>query len=119
MQPHAHIAQTIERAWQHQDLVALGSVLADTLNWYQTPGGTPLTTKQQVLDQWQRDLATQSGLQVHVTLLDFVGPRGYHHCTASWHDTRAGSRVFNGLFQVELGPDGKIISFTQWTASRA
>jgi hypothetical protein len=116
MQPHAHIAQTLERAWGHKDLAALGSILAEQLNWYENPLVAPLTTKPAVIDRWQNDLATQSNLDVHVTLLDAVANRSYHHCTATWNDTKTGSRTFDGLFKVELGEDGRITSFTQWSA---
>jgi hypothetical protein len=117
MQPHAHIAQTLERAWGHKDLAALGSILADQLNWYESPLGTPLTTRPAVIERWQHDLATQTDLDVHVTLLDAIENRGYHHCTATWRDTNTGAHTFDGLFKVELSPDGRITTFTQWTAA--
>lgn len=113
-QPHAHIAQSFERAWQHQDIVALGGILADTLEWRENPAGIPLTSKAQVITHWQDRLATQSNLNVRVTLLDFVDNRSYHHCTASWTDAKTGAHTQDAIFKVELNPEGRITQFAMW-----
>ena len=117
MQPHAHIAQSLERAWQHQDITALNAILSDTLEWRESPFDPPLTTRQEVITLWQQDLAAQSDINVTVTLLDAAGNRSYHRCVATWKDARTGARQIDALVQATLGPDGRLTAFTMWSVA--
>lgn len=110
---HKNAGQAIQQAWQQKDTGLLSPYLADELEWREGVFEKPLTTKQAVLDCWDAEVPDQTGLNVHIELLDFVGSRSYHRCQASWQDKR-GKRQVDAIFVINIDNDGKIIYFVPW-----
>lgn len=111
---HTQIGTILKKAWEDNDLEPLRGKLAPNLRWSENSFEKPLTTPDEVIAQWQADLAKQRNVQVDIELLDSVTDRAYYLCKASWNQKQGKSRKIEGVLITRLNASGNIVEFSQW-----
>ncbi len=115
MKPHhLYIAGSLQAAWQQKDFDLLYSNLADNVVWYENPFDQPLRSPDAIIGQWQKDLFNQHDISTDIVLADCVEHNGYYRFKASWTDNGGEHFELDGMFQITLNDDGKILEFRQW-----
>jgi len=117
MEAHQKIAKALVNSWQNKDYNLLRDNLADNLKWYENPFDTPLKTADAVLEQWKRDLAAQSNIEVDVEILAADAGQGIHRFRVSWTEGEK-TQELDGIFLVRLDARGKIKYFCQWWSAK-
>ena len=118
METHQKIADVITGAWENKDPELLRSYLAQRIYWREDTYSKPLRNPNNVIEQWQKDLATQSDIKIKIEVLAAGKHDIFYHCTGIWKDQKKGKRELDGIFQVRLNPDSKISYFNQWWTAK-
>jgi hypothetical protein len=103
----------IKKSWEEKNFDVLSDVLADDLEYFESPFGPPLTSKNVVVEQWKKDLAAQSDIEFTYQVL----AAWEFHCIANWsvHFVRDGKVVYlDGIFYFKLNEENKCKFFKQW-----
>lgn len=111
---HLYIAGSLQTAWQQKDFDLLYSVIAENVEWYETPFDDPLLSPDEIIGQWQKDLFDQHEINADIRLLDCVDERGYYHFGASWTNNAGERYTLDGVFEILIDEEGSITRFRQW-----
>jgi len=69
----------MKKSWEEKDYDVLSNILADELEYFESPFGLPITSKQKVVEQWKKDYRGQRILYLSIK----YSPRGFY-CIAHW-----------------------------------
>ena len=111
-----HYQEWLERmkqAWETKDYEMLSSMFPQNLTYFESPFLPPLTTKQQVVDQWKKDLDKQQDIHFNYKILY----EDDQHCFANWSASfvRENATVeLNGVFHFKLDADNRCEYFKHW-----
>ncbi|MBI1862766.1 hypothetical protein HYS00_01460 [Candidatus Microgenomates bacterium] len=110
--------ENLKRIWETKTPNKITSICANEFIWYETPFDNPLTTKEQLLNEWQSVL-NQKHITVSYKILCITDNIGI----AQWHAnfTRLPSNEpaeLDGIFQITLDAFGCCTEFRQWYNSK-
>ena len=108
------ILQAIMQSWQQLRPELLREILAPDIVYYEDPHEPPLTSIDAVIDRWEKDLKTHSGLQLDYKIVDIEGDNCIAQWSAQWNDSERGPRMSRGVYYLHLDQDEKLHEFRQW-----
>jgi hypothetical protein len=105
---------SLKEIWQTKNPQKIMHICSEKFVWHETPFDTPLTTQEQLVNEW-KSILDQDNIQVSYTVLCIKE----NMCVAQWHATftRLPSKEpveLDGIFQITLDKKGKCIEFRQW-----
>jgi len=104
--------------WESRNPGAIIDQCADKFLWFETPFDKPITTKEDLLKEWESVLA-QKDIVVTYTLLSVEDNTCLAHWTATFTRVPSDENVsIDGIFQVTLDEQGKCTKFRQWYNSK-
>lgn len=103
----------IKKSWEEKNFDVLSDLFADDLEYFESPFGPPLTSKQDVINQWKKDLAGQTDIEFKYETL----AAWEFYCIANWNArfVRDGKPVIlDGIFYFKLNRENRCKYFKQW-----
>jgi len=102
-----------KKSWEEKDYKVLSEILTDDVEYFESPYGPPLTSKQIVVDQWKKDLPSQSEIVFEYDILS----ASELYCIAHWsaHFTRNNKvEYLDGIFYFKLNSENTCKFFKWW-----
>ena len=100
-------------AWETKNYKILSSMFPEKLTYFESPFLPPLTDKQQVVEQWQKDLEKQQ----HITFDYKILHEDAQECFGNWCVSfeRVGVTIeLDGVFHFKLDADNRCTYFKHW-----
>lgn len=104
----------LKNAWETKNPKAAVSLCAEEFIWYETPFEKPITTREELLKEWESVL-NHENISVTYEILSINGNEGIAHWSASF--TRLPSKEvanLDGIYKVSLDEKGECTEFHQW-----
>lgn len=104
-------------AWETKNYEVLASMFPQRLTYFESPFLPPLTKKQQVVDQWKKDLDNQEDIHFDYKILR----EDEKDCFANWSASfvRDNDTVeLDGLFHFTLDTDSRCNYFKMWWVTK-
>jgi len=111
--PYASWLDKMKQAWETKDFEVLSTMFPDNVTYFESPFLPPLLSKQQVIEQWKKDVEKQRDIKVSYTILR----EDENGCFANWSASfvREGKLVnLDGIFYFKLDVGGTCGFFKQW-----
>lgn len=104
--------------WESKNPNGVLDLIAEKFIWHETPFDKQITSKEELLQEWQTVL-NQDDIKVTYEILDIKDNIGIAHWNATF--TRLPSEEnaeLDGIYKVILDENGKCIEFHQWYNSK-
>ena len=103
----------LKKSWEEKNFDVLSDILADDLEYFESPFGPPITSRQKVVEQWKKDLPSQSEIEFNYEIL----AAWEFYCIANWNAcfVRDNKTVhLDGIFYFKLNSENRCKYFKQW-----
>lgn len=104
--------------WSTKNPNGVLDLISEKFIWYETPFDKPITTKEELLREWQTVL-NQDEISVTYEIFNIENDIGIVHWNATF--TRLPSKAkaeLDGIYKVVLDENGKCTEFHQWYNSK-
>lgn len=109
----------LKTAWETKNPQMAADFCAENVLYYETPFGKPLTTRQEVLNEWKSVPNGQKDITFDYEILIVNENFGIAHWTAKFTRIPSGEKAnLDGIFKVTLNGDGLCTEFRQWWNSK-
>ena len=105
--------ENLKIVWEKKDLLLLENILHEDVEFYESPAKEPLTSKIDIVKQWEMDLKDQENISFDFEVL--ISDEKF--CIANWKSVfhiKDEKFYYDGIFQISQDEDGKWKSFRQW-----
>jgi hypothetical protein len=103
----------MKKAWEEKNFTVLSDILAEDLDYFESPFSPPITSKQKVIKQWKKDLPSQKDIVFDYQIL----AAWEFYCIAHWsaHFSRNNKvEYLDGIFYFKLNSENKCKFFKWW-----
>ncbi len=109
-----HWFENLIRIWVAKNPNKVADMVAEKFIWYETPFDQPLTTKVDLLKEWQTIL-DQEEISVIYEIYSIEGDLAIAHWHASFTRVLSQEKAeLDGIYKVVLDSEGKCTEFRQW-----
>lgn len=106
--------KSLKKVWEEKNPEGAIELCADEFLWHETSFNQPLTTKEQLLNEW-KSILDQENIQVSYDVLSVAENIGIAHWSAKFIRLTSKEKVeLDGIFMVSLNEKGLCIEFRQW-----
>jgi hypothetical protein len=115
MNPHIlYWFDGLKRIWETKKPEGIIALCADSFTWYETPFDEPITTREDLLNEW-RGILKQEAISVQYEVESIYENVGLAHWHAAFTRLPGKEKVeLDGIFKVVINTEGKCIEFRQW-----
>lgn len=105
----------LKGAWETKNPQAAVDLCADSFIWYETPFGKPITTKQELLEEWQTVPLNQKDISMSYEIITITDDFGLAHWNAKFTRLPSGEQAhLDGIYKVMLNDKNLCTEFHQW-----
>lgn len=107
--------EDLKQAWVTKNPQAAVELCSDKFIWHETPFGKPITTRKELLEEWQTVPSNQKDISVSYEIITVTSGFGIAHWSAKF--TRLPSGVtarLDGIYKVSLNDKNLCTEFHQW-----
>jgi hypothetical protein len=107
--------EDLKQAWVTKNPQAAIDLCADNFIWYETPFGKPITTREELLKEWQTVPSNQKDITVSYEIITVSSDFGLAHWSAKFTRIPSGEKAhLDGIYKVSLNERNLCTEFHQW-----
>ena len=110
--------EKLKNIWETRNPNGILDLVAEKFIWHETPFEKSITTKENLLQEWQAVLA-QDEIKVTYEILNVENNIGIAHWNATFTRLSLNEKTeLDGIFKINLNENGKCTEFHQWYNSK-
>ena len=107
-------------AWMSRDEQAAGQLFTADAQYHETPFGTPMNGREEIVTYWRGAVADQRDITCQFEVIHAEDRTGYARWTTKFVNHRTGKRyTLDGMFEISFDSDGRATCLREWWHSKS